>query len=101
MYQWVVLVLLSLFFLSVLLSCSFTMMLQNQQVPPTDIRDTVPQQLTASVKNQRLAQQMANRPSVLAALQNKLVNLTSLTTTTTTKKQIEEVKCWCGSVMKL
>ncbi|MCJ8728702.1 hypothetical protein PDJAM_G00007290 [Pangasius djambal] len=50
----------------------FTMMLQNQQVPLTDVRDTLPQQLTASVKNQRLAQQMASRPSVLAALQNKL-----------------------------
>ncbi|KAF4088281.1 hypothetical protein AMELA_G00080390 [Ameiurus melas] len=48
----------------------FTMMLQ-QQVPLADNRDTIPQQLTASVKNQRLAQQMANRPSVLAALQNK------------------------------
>ncbi|KAK3550523.1 hypothetical protein QTP70_000034 [Hemibagrus guttatus] len=50
----------------------FTMMLQSQQVPLTDNRDTIPQQLTASVKNQRLAQQMASRPSVLAALQNKL-----------------------------
>ncbi|XP_017313403.1 chromatin target of PRMT1b isoform X2 [Ictalurus punctatus] len=49
----------------------FTMML-HQQVPLVDIRDTVPQKMTASVKNQRLAQQMANRPSVLAALQNKL-----------------------------
>ncbi|XP_053484601.1 chromatin target of PRMT1b [Ictalurus furcatus] len=54
----------------------FTMML-HQQVPLADIRDTVPQKLTASVKNQRLAQQMANRPSVLAALQNNLVNLSN------------------------
>ncbi|XP_058252652.1 chromatin target of PRMT1b [Hemibagrus wyckioides] len=57
---------------SISLDERFTMMLQSQQVPLTDIKDTIPQQLTASVKNQRLAQQMANRPSVLAALQNKL-----------------------------
>ncbi|GAA6090433.1 chromatin target of PRMT1b isoform X2 [Tachysurus ichikawai] len=50
----------------------FTMMMHSQQVQLADIRDTMPQKLTASVENQRLAQQMANRPSVLAALQNKL-----------------------------
>ncbi|XP_053351205.1 chromatin target of PRMT1b isoform X2 [Clarias gariepinus] len=50
----------------------FTMMLKKNQVPLIDTMDAVPQQLTASVKNQRLAQQMANRPSVLAALQSNL-----------------------------
>ncbi|XP_047667360.1 chromatin target of PRMT1b isoform X2 [Tachysurus fulvidraco] len=50
----------------------FTMMMHSQQVQLADIRDTMPQKLTASVENQRLVQQMANRPSVLAALQNKL-----------------------------
>ncbi|KAM9489105.1 chromatin target of PRMT1 protein-like isoform 3-T3 [Clarias gariepinus] len=50
----------------------FTMMLKKNQVPLIDTMDAVPQQLTASVKNQRLAQLMANRPSVLAALQSNL-----------------------------
>ncbi|TSK34767.1 Chromatin target of PRMT1 protein [Bagarius yarrelli] len=50
----------------------FTIMLQNQQARLSDIRDTVPQNLTASasLKNRRLVQEIANRPSVMAALQN-------------------------------
>ncbi|XP_060725256.1 chromatin target of PRMT1b isoform X1 [Tachysurus vachellii] len=50
----------------------FTMMMHSQKVQLADVRDTMPQKMTASVENRRLAQQMANRPSVLAALQNKL-----------------------------
>ncbi|KAI5618231.1 chromatin target of PRMT1b isoform X3 [Silurus asotus] len=49
----------------------FTMILKNQQMPLTH-RRTVPEQLTSSVKNQLLAQQMPNRPSVVAALQSHL-----------------------------
>lgn len=47
-------------------------MLKNMQPLPVNIRATVLQQV-ASARNRRLAQQMEHRPSVRAALQQKLV----------------------------
>ncbi|XP_026855767.2 chromatin target of PRMT1b [Electrophorus electricus] len=45
--------------------------LTNKQAELTDIRRAMPQPQAASLKNQRLVQQMASRPSVLAALKSK------------------------------
>ncbi|XP_062847768.1 chromatin target of PRMT1b [Trichomycterus rosablanca] len=49
----------------------FTYMLQNKQPLLVDIDNSMPQVQAASLQNQHLAQQLANRPSVLAALQNR------------------------------
>ncbi|XP_052002341.1 chromatin target of PRMT1b [Xyrauchen texanus] len=48
----------------------FTSLLKHQQEGLMDITALVNQQTTASLKNQRLVVEMANRPSVLAALHN-------------------------------
>ncbi|XP_066539946.1 chromatin target of PRMT1b isoform X2 [Hoplias malabaricus] len=48
----------------------FSSMLKNDQSELNDLGGNGQQIQFASVKNRRLAQQMANRPSVLAALQN-------------------------------
>ncbi|KAI5106163.1 chromatin target of PRMT1 protein [Silurus meridionalis] len=75
----------------------FTMILKNQQMPLTH-RRTVPEQLTSSVKNQLLAQQMPNRPSVVAALQSHLVNLTCFTTHKANKTMPNVIEhCWSFS----
>uniref|UniRef100_A0A3B4DG26 BLOC-1-related complex subunit 7 n=1 Tax=Pygocentrus nattereri TaxID=42514 RepID=A0A3B4DG26_PYGNA len=57
----------------------FTSLVKKSQSELTDIGANMQQQ-TASLKNQRLAQQMANWPSVLAALQKIPVNFTFCTT---------------------
>ncbi|XP_023665663.1 chromatin target of PRMT1 protein-like [Paramormyrops kingsleyae] len=49
----------------------FTNMLKNKQPTPVSVRATMQQQHMASARNRRLAQQMENRPSVQAALQQK------------------------------
>nr|XP_020480472.1 chromatin target of PRMT1 protein isoform X2 [Monopterus albus] len=49
----------------------FTNMLKNKQPTAVSIRATMQQQHLASARNRRLAQQMENRPSVQAALNNK------------------------------
>lgn len=49
----------------------FTNMLKNKQPAVVNVRSTMQQQNTASARNRRLAQQMENRPTVQAALQNK------------------------------
>uniref|UniRef100_A0A4W4G3K9 Chromatin target of PRMT1 protein C-terminal domain-containing protein n=1 Tax=Electrophorus electricus TaxID=8005 RepID=A0A4W4G3K9_ELEEL len=59
-------------------SLTFTR-LTNKQAELTDIRRAMPQPQAASLKNQRLVQQMASRPSVLAALKSKPVNVASCT----------------------
>ncbi|XP_056618015.1 chromatin target of PRMT1b [Triplophysa dalaica] len=48
----------------------FTGLLKHQQADPINVTARVNQQNTATLKNQRLALDMANRPSVLAALRN-------------------------------
>ncbi|XP_057196668.1 chromatin target of PRMT1b [Triplophysa rosa] len=48
----------------------FTGLLKHPQADPINVTARVNQQNTASLKNQRLALEMANRPSVLAALRN-------------------------------
>lgn len=62
----------------VLLLCvshSFTHMLQNSSPVQMDVKVTIPPLQTASLHNQVLAQQLASRPSVVAALQNRSVKL--------------------------
>ncbi|XP_018621446.1 chromatin target of PRMT1 protein-like isoform X1 [Scleropages formosus] len=54
-----------------LCSPSFTNMLKNKQPTVVNVRATMQQQHMASARNRRLAQQMENRPSVQAALQQK------------------------------
>ncbi|XP_016343574.1 chromatin target of PRMT1b [Sinocyclocheilus anshuiensis] len=48
----------------------FTSLLKHEPADVMDITAAVNQQTAASLKNQRLALEMANRPSVLAALHN-------------------------------
>lgn len=48
-------------------------MLKNKQPAAVSIRATMQQQHLASARNRRLAQQMENRPSVQAALNQKQV----------------------------
>lgn len=48
-------------------------MLKNKQPTAVSIRATMQQQHLASARNRRLAQQMENRPSVQAALNQKQV----------------------------
>jgi len=50
--------------------CSFTSLLKFQPADVMDITSAVKLQTAASLKNQQLALEMANRPSVLAALHN-------------------------------
>lgn len=53
----------------------FTSLLKHQQADDVmDITTAVKQQTAASLENQRLALEMANRPSVLAALHNNINN---------------------------
>ncbi|XP_067305732.1 chromatin target of PRMT1b [Pseudorasbora parva] len=53
----------------------FTSLLKHQQTDDVmDITAAVKQQTAASLENQRLALEMANRPSVLAALHNNINN---------------------------
>lgn len=61
-------------------------MLKNKQPPAVSIRATMQQQHLASARNRRLAQQMENRPSVQAALNQKQVRPTS-----------GRYSCWAGS----
>ncbi|XP_048117803.1 chromatin target of PRMT1 protein-like isoform X2 [Alosa alosa] len=49
----------------------FTNMLKNKLPPAVNVRATMQQQHASTARNRRLAQQMENRPSVQAALQNK------------------------------
>ena len=51
-----------------------------QQTVTATIRDDIRQQRMSTAKNRRLAQQMANRPSVQAALKLKNVRLTDVHT---------------------
>uniref|UniRef100_A0A672QK88 Chromatin target of PRMT1 protein-like n=1 Tax=Sinocyclocheilus grahami TaxID=75366 RepID=A0A672QK88_SINGR len=51
----------------------FTSLLKHETADVMDITAAVNQQTAASLKNQRLALEMANRPSVLAALHNTSV----------------------------
>ncbi|KAL0171913.1 hypothetical protein M9458_032224, partial [Cirrhinus mrigala] len=48
----------------------FTSLLKHQPADVMDVPAAVNQQTAASLKNQRLALEMGNRPSVLAALHN-------------------------------
>ncbi|XP_048009304.1 chromatin target of PRMT1b [Megalobrama amblycephala] len=52
----------------------FSSLLKHQPTDVMDITAAVKQQTAASLKNQRLALEMANRPSVLAALHNNINN---------------------------
>lgn len=52
----------------------FTSLLKLQPADVMDITSAVKQQTVASLKNQQLALEMANRPSVLAALHNNINN---------------------------
>ncbi|XP_077070333.1 chromatin target of PRMT1b isoform X2 [Siphateles boraxobius] len=52
----------------------FTSLLKLQPADVMDITSAVKQQTAASLKNQQLALEMANRPSVLAALHNNINN---------------------------
>ncbi|XP_065101543.2 chromatin target of PRMT1b isoform X1 [Paramisgurnus dabryanus] len=56
----------------------FTGLLNHQQADVMDLTTKVNAQNSASIKNRRLALEMANKPSVLAALRNTSVRHTSL-----------------------
>lgn len=61
-------------------------MLKNKQPAAVSIRATMQQQHLASARNRRLAQQMENRPSVQAALNQKQVR--------PKMGQVHVVSCW-------